>query len=116
MTREDIADRLVNYADAAAAFSIVSSLALLGTLTQTDVRSSIASFKWIAICGYLSTSLAISIFVVVLHKAETKIRAAGSSVPADVERLLRWFFIARLGGIGVSTLLTAAALSRLSNP
>ena len=116
MTREAIADRLINYADAAAAFSVVSSLALLGTLTQSDVRISIASFKWVAVCGYLFTSLAISIFVVVLRKAELKIQAAGSSVTADVELFLRWFFIARLGGIGVSTLLTAAALSRISNP
>jgi len=45
LTREDIADRLINYADAAAAFSVVNSIAFVLTLAQSDVRSSVASFK-----------------------------------------------------------------------
>ena len=43
MTREDIADRLINYADAAAAFMVVNAIAFVVSLAQSDVRSSTPS-------------------------------------------------------------------------
>jgi hypothetical protein len=113
LTREDIADRLINYADAAAAFSLVNSIAFVVTLAQSDVRSSIAIFRWGAIFGQLFTSLVVMATVVVLRKTEIKFRASDSSVPQDVEEALRWFFVVRLVIIGVSTLFTIGVLFRL---
>jgi len=43
VTRDAIADRLVNYSDAIVAFGVVNALAFLIALTERDVRLSIFS-------------------------------------------------------------------------
>ena len=113
MTREDIADRIINYADAAAAFTVVNAIAFVASLAQSDIRGSIASFRLGAIFGQLFTNLVVTTTVVMLRKAEIKFRASDSSVSQDVERALRWFFVARLAIIGFSTLFAIGVLSRL---
>ena len=54
MTAEALADRLVNYADAVTAFSVVNSLAFLVTLTEIDVRCSIAHLQGLVVGGQLT--------------------------------------------------------------
>src|SRR5262250_3278058 len=92
LTREDIADRLVNYADAATAFQVVNGIAFSLALAQPDVRSSIADAKFGAIIGQFLTALVVAAAVVVLRIAEIKFRALEPSLPQDVNRALRWFF------------------------
>ncbi len=41
MTEATLADRIFNYLDAVAAFSVVNSLAFLAALAEDDVRASI---------------------------------------------------------------------------
>jgi hypothetical protein len=111
VTREKIADRLITYADAAAAFAVVNSIAFLVALAQPDVRSSISNFKWFAILAQLAASLAITVAIVVLRRLELKAREVGPPLTSDVESFLRWFFIARLGIVGASTVGTLVALA-----
>ncbi len=109
-TRETIAERLANYADAAAAFSAVNSLAFVVTLTQPEVRCTLANVKWITVSGTTLQSLGIALVVVMLRRAEIHVRANSSPMTPDVEWFLRAFFLARLAVIGIFGLLTAACL------
>jgi hypothetical protein len=111
MTQDAIADRLVNYADAVAAFSVVNSLAFLVTLSEPEVRCSLAYVQWIVVGGQLSFSLAISLAIVVLRKLEVAARASIPVAP-DVDRFLHGFFIARLAVIALFTLFTVGAAAR----
>ena len=119
MTREAIADRLVSYADAAAAFSAVNSLAFVVTLTQPEVRCTLVAAKWLTVSGSILQSLGIALVVVMLRKAEIHARASSAALEPAVERFLRGFFVGRLGVIAFFALFTigsVVALSRSSCP
>jgi hypothetical protein len=95
MTRDAIADRLVNYSDAIVAFSLVNSLAFLIALTERDVRCSlvdIASTLWVAITAF---GAVLSVALLACRHAEVRMRA-GSSQDPRAARALRYFQIARL--------------------
>jgi hypothetical protein len=111
VTQEAIADRLVNYADAITAFSAVNSLAFLVTLSDPEVRCSLAHVPCIVVGGQLSFSVAISLAVVVLRKLEVAARIPTLVAP-EVDRFLRGFFIARLAVIGLFAVIAAGSAIR----
>ena len=76
MTRDAIADRLVNYSDAIVAFSLVNSLAFLIALTERDVRCSLVDIQstlWVAILAF---PIFLSVALLVCRHAELRIRAS----------------------------------------
>ncbi len=96
MKREAIADRLVNYGDAMAAFSIVNSLAFLVAITETEVRCSLAGRATLVYIGLVTFAVVLTIVVVGCHRAEGRIRASGEPIALDIRSLRRTFFIARI--------------------
>ena len=107
-----MADRLVNYADAIAAFAVVNSLAFLLALTETEVRCSLIPVRWLVYVGQGVVGLAITIAVVALRRVELRLRAAGVPPPSDIQFLLRRFFAVRIGVVWLSVAI-AAGLSSL---
>ena len=68
LKREAIADRLVNYCDAVAAFSIVNSLAFLLAMTETEVRCSHADRALLVYTGLVAFAVVLTILVVWCHR------------------------------------------------
>jgi hypothetical protein len=96
MTREAIADRLVNYSDAIVAFSLVNSLAFLIALTERDVRCSLVDMRptlWVAIFAF---AVFLSVGLLLCRHAEVRLRAGFGPQDQDATRALRYFHIARL--------------------
>ena len=102
MTREALADRLVNYADAVAAFAVVNSLAFLLALTETEIRCSLASVELLVIIGQILVGFVMTLAVISLRRVELRLRASDPSAPDDVKRLLGRFYIVRIGVIWLS--------------
>lgn len=78
MTREALADRVINYCDAIAAFSLVNAFAFLVTLAEPDIRCSIARISTAVILINLTLPIFITICLVGLRRFETSLRADGS--------------------------------------
>ena len=96
MKREAIADRLVNYCDAVAAFSIVNSLAFLLAMTETEVRCSLADRALLVYTGLVAFAIVLTIVVVWCHRLEGRIRASGQPLAEDIQSLRRGLFFARI--------------------
>ena len=96
MKREAIADRLVNYGDAIAAFSFVNSLAFLLALTETEVRCSLADVSPLVYVGIVASGAILTAVVVGCRRVENRIRASEGSLAPDIQSLLRAFFVARI--------------------
>ena len=115
MTREGLADRFVNYADAVAAFTIVNGLAFLVALTETEVRCSIAHLTWFVSAGQIVFHLLVTGVVVALRRAELSLRSPADGTPPEVLALLRRLFVARIAiiwaGVVVMAFLSRMALS-----
>ena len=99
MEREAIANRLVNYGDATAAFSIVNSLAFLVALAETEVRGSLVSRAPLVYIGLLSFAAVFISVVVWCHRAEGRTRSPIGPLPEDIRSLRRVFLIARIAVI-----------------
>ena len=84
MTRETLADRLVNYADAVAAFAVVNSLAFLLALTETEVRCSLSHLLWLVVAGQIVVGLAMTGAVVALRRVELRLRALDAAIAVDI--------------------------------
>jgi hypothetical protein len=106
LTREALADRLVNYADAVAAFAVVNSLAFLVALTETEVRCSLIAVHTGVLVGQTLMGLAFTFAVVALRRVELRLRTAAAPAPADIQKLLRGFFVVRIGVVWLSVALT----------
>ena len=89
VTREALADRLITYCDALAAFSLVNALAFLVTLGEPDVRCSIAGIATFVSVANLLIALVLSAGLVMLRRFERSLRPAAERDPA-VERF--WYF------------------------
>ena len=89
MTREALADRVVTYSDALAAFSLVNALAFLVTLADPDIRCSIARIATFIVASNLVTASAVTVCLVALRRFERRLR---SELPSDdtVERFWRF--------------------------
>jgi len=88
MTKEALADRIITYSDALAAFSLVNALAFVITLAEPDIRCSIANIAVGAIVGNVLIAVAITVALVALRRFERSLRPAGSQ-DARVERFWR---------------------------
>ena len=99
MKREAIADRLVNYGDAVAAFSIVNSLAFLVAMAETEVRCSLVERASLVYIGIVASAVILTGVVVAFHRVEGRIRASTEPLEEDIQSLLRAFFIARIAVI-----------------
>jgi hypothetical protein len=106
LTREALADRLVNYADAVAAFAVVNSLAFLLALTETEVRCSLAHLLWLVVTGQIVVGLAMTGAVVVLRRVELRLRAQDAPITVDIQQLLRNFFLVRIAVVWLSVAVT----------
>ena len=102
MTRTNIADRLVNYGDAIAAFSVVNSLAFLVGLTDAEVRCSIAHLPGFVAGALIVLGSVLTFAVAICRRVENRLRAEDAPLPLDVASILRWFFLARLAVIWLS--------------
>ena len=117
MTREALADRLVNYADAVAAFAVVNALAFLVALTETEVRCSLAHLLWLVVTGQIAVGLVMTLAIVALRRVELRLRGSDAPPPADIQQLLRSFFIVRIGVVWLSVAVTAPLVRMaLSDP
>lgn len=104
MTREAIADRLVNYSDAVVAFSVVNSLAFLIALTERDVRCSFVEIQptfWITYFLFFAIMTAA---LVGCRRAELRLRNGPPPQDPDAARALRYFHVARIGVIWATAL------------
>lgn len=106
MTRETLADRLVNYADAVAAFAVVNSLAFLLALTETEVRCSLSHLLWLVVAGQIIVGLAMTGAVVALRRVELRLRALDAPTAVDIQKLLRNFFFVRIAVVWLSVAVT----------
>jgi len=106
LTREIFADRLVNYADAVAAFAVVNSLAFLLALTETEVRCSLAHLLWLVVTGQIVVGLAMTGAIVALRRIELRLRGGDAPITADVQALLRSFFFVRIAVVWLSVAIT----------
>ena len=89
MTRGALADRLITFCDALAAFSLVNALAFLVTLGEPDVRCSIAGIATFIILANLLIAAVLSAGLVLLRRFERTLRAPTEPDPA-VERFWSW--------------------------
>ena len=76
MTRDALADRIITYSDALAGFSLVNALAFLVTLSDPDIRCSIASIATFVIVSNLLIPVGISAGLVALRRYERRLRPA----------------------------------------
>jgi hypothetical protein len=87
MNHDFMADRLLNYADAMAAFAVVNSLAFLLAITEVEVRCSLAERTSLVYIGVVLQGLIISGAIIACHKTETRLRNSVGSIPADLQSL-----------------------------
>jgi len=78
MTREVLADRIITYCDALAGFSLVNALAFVVTLSDPDIRCSIARIAGFVIGTNLAIPVGITAALVALRRYERKLRPKGS--------------------------------------
>jgi hypothetical protein len=112
MTRDALADRLVNYSDALAAFAVVNALAFLLALSETEIRCSLIPVQWLVYAGQCFIGVVITVSLVVLRRLELSLRKLSAPQPSEVEALLRHLFIARFAIVWVAVAI-AAGLSIL---
>ena len=95
MTREALADRIITYCDALAAFSLVNALAFVITLADPDIRCSIAGIASVVIASNLVFVALITVGLVSLRRFECSLRSDGAR-DARVERFWVWMHGARI--------------------
>ena len=97
MRREFMADRMVNYADAMAAFAVVNSLAFLVALTEQEVRCSLVSRTSLVYLGVVVQGVLLCTAVVACHRAESRLRLKIEPIPADLQSLRKLILCVRIG-------------------
>jgi hypothetical protein len=74
LERTALADRFVNYADAASVFPLVQAVAFSLTLSETDIRCSVAEIWELVILGNMFFAVIVTVAVVVFRRAELALR------------------------------------------
>ena len=115
MTREALADRLVTYADAIAAFSIVNGLAFLLAITEREVRCSLVDGTTTVFVATLVSGAVLTAAVLFCRRVELRIRASLGAGDAEVHALLRGFQIVRIVVIWLSVLVTLSLTGTMLN-
>lgn len=93
MTRDALADRIITYCDALAGFSLVNALAFVVTLSDPDIRCSIARIAGFVIGANLSIPVGVTAALVALRRFERRLRPTDGQ-DAVVERF--WLFAQRV--------------------
>ncbi len=106
MTRAALADRLVTYADAIAAFSVVNGITFLLAITEREVRCSLVDLTTMVSVAHLAFGAVLTAAVVFCRRVELRIRASLEAEDAEVHALLRGFQIVRIVVIWLSVLVT----------
>jgi len=109
MTREALADRVLTYCDALAAFSLVNAFAFLVTLGEPDIRCSIAQIAGVVIAANLVIPTLITVGLVLLRRFERSLRPGGSQDPS-VERFWRIVQAVRLAPVWAVALCVSVGL------
>ncbi len=104
MTRETLADRVITYCDALAAFSLVNAFAFLVTLAEPGIRCSIARIPTFVIGANLVIPLLITACLILLRRFECSLRESGSQDPA-VQKFWSYVQVFRLALVWVVTVL-----------
>jgi hypothetical protein len=101
LTNETLADRIITYCDALAAFSLVNALAFVITLAESDIRCSIAYIALPVMLGNLFVAAAVTVGLVLLRRFEQSLRAPGSQDPRVVRfwRLVQGLRVALVWGV-----------------
>ena len=81
MTREALADRIITYCDALAAFSLVNALAFVVTLAEPEIRCSIARIAAFVAAANLVMALLISAGLIALRRFELSLRREEQDPP-----------------------------------
>lgn len=100
MNRIALADRIINYCDALAAFSLVNAFAFVVTLADPDIRCSIAAIAGMVMFANLVIPILITAGLVGLRRLERSLRSAEEGDPV-VERFWRHAQIVRLSLVWV---------------
>ena len=74
MNRHALADRFVNYADAASVFPLVQAVAFSVALSEPDIRCSIAEIWTLVTLGNMIFAVVITVAIVVFRRAELALR------------------------------------------
>ncbi len=90
MTRDVLADRVITYCDALAAFSLLNAFAFLVTLAEPDIRCSIATIATFVIAANLVIPLLITGGLILLRRFERSLHPPGSQ-DSTVERF--WSYV-----------------------
>lgn len=81
MTTEALADRIVTYCDALAAFSLVNALAFVITLAEPEIRCSVAVISLVVSFANIGVCIAITFGLVWLRRFELSLRKADEQEP-----------------------------------
>ena len=101
MERSALADRFVNYADAASVFPLVQSVAFAVALSEPDIRCSIAEIWNVVAMGNAVFAIIVTGAVVVFRRAELKLRD-GSKTDELVSSYLKRLQLGRFAIIWLS--------------
>jgi hypothetical protein len=81
MTREVLADRIISYCDALAAFSLVNALAFVITLAEPDIRCSIAGIAGAVAAVNVLIAVLVSVALNLLRGFEQSLRSSEAGDP-----------------------------------
>ena len=105
MTRQDLADRFVNYGDAVVAFGMVNALAFLIALSQLEVRCSLPRGGVFLIMIFPVSASILSAGLFACRRAEMRLRG-GETLESTVSRYLQYVYLVRQGLIWLGMTVT----------
>jgi len=103
MDRIALADRIINYCDALAAFSLVNAFAFVVTLADPDIRCSIAAIAGMVMTANIVIPILITAGLVGLRRLEQSLRSEEEADP-EVERFWRRAQLVRLSLVWIVAL------------
>lgn len=109
MNREALADRVITYSDALAAFSLVNALAFVITLAEPDIRCSIVNIAGPVACINITVAGLITAGLVMLRRFERSLRDEDDQEPR-IERFWRYAHIVRIALVWSVVLLVTLGL------
>jgi len=77
--RITLANRFVNYADAASVFPLVQAIAFSVALSEPDIRCSIADIWLLVALGNIVFSVLLTVVIVIFRRAELVLRQEGET-------------------------------------
>lgn len=109
MTREALADRIITYCDALAAFSLVNALAFMIALAEPETRCSIARIVGLVVAMNLAFPVFITAALLALRRFELSLRRADPQDPT-VREFWRYAHVLRVVLVWTFALLVVLGL------